>query len=149
MKVELLKLRKVQKRLSDRIHDAAKKFFTDECKELFVKHLKLQSFSWNQYTPYFNDGDECIFSVNRDSLDIKYGDEDFEEISDYTIRSDYYEQERRREGKEPAEGLAAAFTDISATLNTLEEDDFRMMFGDHVKVTVSAAGTDVNDYHHD
>lgn len=33
------------------------KMFFDECP-------KIQAVVWSQYTPYFNDGDECIFRVN-------------------------------------------------------------------------------------
>lgn len=35
-------------------------------KALFGKYPDLISFSWTQYTPYFNDGDECVFSVYAD-----------------------------------------------------------------------------------
>lgn len=34
------------------------KLFFDECP-------KIQAVIWTQYTPYFNDGDECVFSVNE------------------------------------------------------------------------------------
>ena len=34
------------------------KLFFDECP-------KVQAVVWSQYTPYFNDGDECVFSVNE------------------------------------------------------------------------------------
>ena len=38
--------------------------FTDLQKEIFTKYPELESFGWSQYTPYFNDGDTCIFSAN-------------------------------------------------------------------------------------
>jgi hypothetical protein len=58
------------------------KLFFDECP-------KVQAVVWSQYTPYFNDGDECVFSVNepcfvtknfdRESLENPYEYEDDDE----------------------------------------------------------------------
>lgn len=47
---------------------------------LFEKHPKIKSFQWNQYTPYFNDGEECTFSVNIDYPTVNgYNEDDDEE----------------------------------------------------------------------
>jgi hypothetical protein len=51
------------------------KFFKEAVKEIFKKFKDLESFSWSQYTPHFNDGDECLFSCHFDSLAIN-GEED-------------------------------------------------------------------------
>src|SRR5688572_27883088 len=32
--------------------------------EWLEDHPEIQQISWTQYTPYFNDGDECTFGVN-------------------------------------------------------------------------------------
>jgi len=37
---------------------------------IFEEYPNIDSISWNQYTPYFNDGDPCEFSVN--TWDIKF-----------------------------------------------------------------------------
>jgi len=44
--------------------EQAKEMFSEITKELFEKHPRLISFGWKQYTPYFDDGDECIFSAH-------------------------------------------------------------------------------------
>lgn len=44
--------------------------FKDATREIFKKFKDLRRFSWNQYTPSWNDGDECVFSVYVDSLAI-------------------------------------------------------------------------------
>lgn len=36
--------------------------------------LTIVSFSWSQYTPYFNDGDPCVFRVN-DELSVTLADD--------------------------------------------------------------------------
>lgn len=126
MKEELQKLRAEQ---------AAKKLFTEECASLFVKHPKLESFSWTQYTPYFNDGETCYFGTSTDCPSVTYAGWKHDEDEPYP--------------EADTEGLEQAQADVKATLATLEDDDLRMMFGDHVEVTVTTSGTSVNDYHHD
>ena len=46
--------------------------FTDLQKEIFTKYPELESFGWSQYTPYFNDGDTCVFSANTNYIKINY-----------------------------------------------------------------------------
>lgn len=45
------------------------KLFFDECP-------KVQAVVWSQYTPYFNDGDECVFRVNEPCFVTKNFDRD-------------------------------------------------------------------------
>lgn len=54
--------------------------FVESSRELFEKYPYLERFSWTQYTPYFNDGDECTFGVNSDACDIVINGVEFEEI---------------------------------------------------------------------
>lgn len=66
------------------------KLFFDECP-------KVQAVVWSQYTPYFNDGDECVFSVNepcfitknfdRDDLQNPYEYEDGDEYGTLSVPS--------------------------------------------------------------
>lgn len=44
------------------------KFFKEAVKEIFKEFPKLKSFSWEEYTPHWNDGDECVFSVYFETL---------------------------------------------------------------------------------
>lgn len=46
------------------------KYFKEGIKLIFVNHPQLESFSWRQYTPHWNDGDECSFSAHTDYLTI-------------------------------------------------------------------------------
>lgn len=36
----------------------------ERAQQIFEQHSDLDSFGWTQYTPYFNDGDACVFGVN-------------------------------------------------------------------------------------
>jgi hypothetical protein len=59
-------------------YDAAKakvikqgdKLFKDSIRAIFKEFPKLNSFSWNEYAPHWNDGDECVFSVYFETLSI-------------------------------------------------------------------------------
>lgn len=52
--------------------------FSGSILELFRDNPSLAQLSWRQYTPYFNDGDECVFHVDEYSLQINGFNEDFE-----------------------------------------------------------------------
>jgi hypothetical protein len=59
------------------------KLFFDECP-------KVQAVVWSQYTPYFNDGDECIFSVNEPCFVTKNFDrEDLQNPYEYEDSDEY------------------------------------------------------------
>jgi len=96
-------------------------------RELFETNPELISFTFRQYTPYFNDGDECVFSVNF------YGDEeDFEFIEGI--------DEKKKDG---IIELAVDFID-SIPSGTMKD-----IFGDHCEVKLSAGKSEVSDYQHD
>src|SRR5271167_2490401 len=59
------------------MEDTAKGCFTEMTTELFNENPTLMAFGWTQYTPYFNDGEECVFRCNSDypTLLIKVGDD--------------------------------------------------------------------------
>jgi hypothetical protein len=46
----------------------------DAFKDLFDKFPEVRSVVWSQYTPYFNDGDVCYFSVHE--FDVNLGTDD-------------------------------------------------------------------------
>lgn len=115
---------------------------------LFEKSKLIDSISWTQYTPYFNDGDECTFGVNKDEPDVNghqvYDDElNFlnEQIGSYQKRQpnpDYNAEE------------AAIYEDFCSALASIPDDFYRDLFGDHVRVTVHRAGRiEVEEYDHD
>ena len=133
--------------------EKSKVMFTNICTKLFEKHPKLESFGWRQYTPYFNDGEECTFSAHTDEPDINGVDgydSNFESktITDYNNKS--------TDGKYPQienpdynPDLAAAQKTVVAFLNEVEDSVLRDLFGDHVRVTVTPTGTEVDEYEHD
>jgi hypothetical protein len=138
----------------------------------------IHSFGWTQYTPYFNDGDPCVFGVGepwfRTVDDAKKADpdddEDYDDESDYSFTIGYsghpslgkqdYEWdnprdwENRRKVYGPYEGNhQASFMVCSALADAIDSGAFEAVlleaFGDHAKVTVRASGITVDSYSHD
>lgn len=59
-----------RKELVAQLDSLNREIFSDGCKDLFISIPEVSSFSWNQYTPYFNDGDECVFRVNTEPRSV-------------------------------------------------------------------------------
>lgn len=139
----------------------------------------IDSFGWTQYTPYFNDGDPCVFSVGepwfRTVDDVKgrpagsdEDDYDGEDDDSFSVgygthpslgRQDYeYDNprdwENRRKIYGPYQGNRQESFTVCAALNDAInsgafEDVLLEAFGDHARVTVRASGITVDSYEHD
>jgi hypothetical protein len=122
---------------------------------------------WTQYTPYFNDGDPCVFSVGEPWFRTVDDDEDED---DYSLAIGYsghptlgkrdYEWDNardfdnRRKVFKPYEGTHRESFDACLALSEAIEsgafDDVLLeAFGDHCQVTVTADGITVDEYSHD
>lgn len=171
-------IQKAQKQMADAIREVLETGFAP----LFETYAFLGSIGWTQYTPYFNDGDACIFSstISEPSLnslkDIEDGTETtygYEHGSDFYAHSSEhiygdYNPETRNYLKFPSpdydpayaecEAAVAAFTQALAgneersytdTGPTTFDSALRELFGDHVAITVTRDGIQVDEYQHD
>lgn len=135
--------------------EKSKVMFTNICTKLFEKHPKLESFGWRQYTPYFNDGEECTFSAHVDEPDINGIDGyranfQLEFVTDYGGKQDpATKQYPKKLNENYSPEVAAAQKDVVEFLQNIDESVLRDLFDDHVRVTVTRAGTDVEEYEHD
>ena len=146
------------KKLKKEMLDASNKIFTDLTKTIFEDHPKVKSFGWNQYTPYFNDGDTCYFSVNTDYIQINGEPVDESEWISETKITNYgtWNREKREyEGRTEVPNLdydpelVAASDEIREFLRNFDEDFFMSQFGDHAEITVTEDGVSVDEYEHD
>lgn len=135
--------------------EKSKGIFTNVAAQLFTKHPALQSFGWTQYTPYYNDGDECVFSARTDDPDINGIDSYSMDFEDELI-TDYDSSKKDGNGnysKKPNEWyghpIKGAVEDVKEFLSNIDNAVLRDMFGDHVQVKVTANGTEVEEYEHD
>lgn len=125
-----------------------KQAFQEACDEVFQAHPKLESFSWVQYTPYFNDGEPCEFHVYEDLAKMVFEGKDLE----YVWVN--HRGEAVVEGVEDVEDkdglVAAAEAAIKVTSFLAGNGEIALdAFGDHAKVTVSRDGIDVEHCDHD
>lgn len=158
-KLELLKEKQSQiSNLKNDVIDLSSGIFEDFYKYIFEKYPTLESFGWTQYTPYFNDGDTTIFSVNTDYISIndEYVDE-AKWISEVNVINwgNYDRVNKTYVGRveEPNPDydpvLAAASNEIVDFLGRFDNDFYLSKFGDHAEITVTKDGVDISDYDHD
>lgn len=102
-------------------------------KELFEKHETLESVTWAQYTPYFNDGDSCMFSVHG-----------FRNAK----TTDGEEHEEPSYGDKLSPAIVADLKAIENAIRGLGST-MELIFGDHKEITASRNGFSVDDCDHD
>jgi hypothetical protein len=129
---------------------AAKAHFESCAKEIFDKYPKLHTFSWRQYTPYFNDGSECEFSVNTSYLDINGRDDNDNDAAFKDLAATVESAEGVSESALSPEEFDEIHDETSAFLETIDEDDMLALFGDHMRIIAKRDGTtDEEKYDHD
>jgi hypothetical protein len=126
----------------ERARELTHEAFLAGCRALFEAHEGLESFSWEQYTPYYCDGEPCEFSVWYDCPVINGLPED--EVDDGT---DYDAEHNAwalvREPYPEAKFQCA----VKEFLQTFPDDDLMALFGDHASITVLRDGTiEVEDW---
>jgi hypothetical protein len=117
---------------------------------LEVKNV--ESVRWTQYTPFFNDGDPCIFTTRE--LTVKLAGHDTAgDYEDGYIAA--YEMVDYTNGYRGPRTIKPGFEGIYPVLNALGEqiehfEDFlHESFGDHAQATATSEGSDVASYDHD
>ena len=165
MQNKLKGLIEVQTNLRKEFQSQAQAAFKEVVKEFFDTNTGINLVTWTQYTPYFNDGESCEFSVNEayfsnveDVNELSYGEYGGEDDSIWSVnnpirhmRGDVSWDKETSAKVQATTGLnpdsIKEFMDI---LNSSEmEDIFSIMFGDHVRVTLTRAGIEVEEYDHD
>lgn len=151
----------VQQRINSMKTDfqqASKELFQEAAQGLFTTYPLLASFGWKQYTPYFNDGSPCTFSASVDYPSIRFTtsepedfDEDFEdEFSFYDYTVGYGDNRKPKPNLTDAQRQELATANaVVAFLSNFTEEQYQLMFGDHVQVKVTSDGIDVDEYEHD
>jgi len=109
---------------------------------------RIETIGWRQYTPYFNDGDECTFGVHQDDLLIngedEYGD-GLEWIREKVWAFGKYDTNPNADQEE-----LVVLKNIKEVLQSIPDDFYKDLFGDHAIVTINKNGTiEVDDYDHD
>jgi hypothetical protein len=112
---------------------------------------------WTQYTPYFNDGDPCVFRVGSPELLIKptgifEEDKVINEDNETEIEFEYLDEwgigsceELTDETKESLKNVISSFDDVLEKLETFLENQY----GNHVTVHLFTNQVVITGYDHD
>jgi len=133
----------LQSSLEQKLKTFGKEAFDEAFSSFFANNPTVDGIVWTQYTPYFNDGDTCTFSVGEAYLfSASVAAEDEESVEDYM-----HEHAISSYGKSPLDG---AYKEFQAVWKQIPEAIFLAVFGDHSKVTLNRNGTsEVEEYEHD
>jgi hypothetical protein len=142
----LTELADKRKAVEEASRNEARKILTPGLRDFMEAHPEIEAIRWRQFTPYFNDGDACEFGVGELTYKLVGGDvyDDEGDYEDGFLSISTY-------GK-PKDWVTP---DWFLALGELEralmgsESELEAAFGDHVKVTVTRDGVDVDEYDHD
>jgi hypothetical protein len=115
--------------------------------EFIKSNPEVKQIKWTQYTPYFNDGEACVFGVrgfgfyfDGDDLDDHWGD--------HEIYGEYDSKYNADTRAKCTKATYEACMNLESELHKLQ-DSLQDLFGDHVEVTVTADGVETSEYDHD
>lgn len=175
IKAELAAFNEKKKALTEQLREEFPAMFAP----LFAQSKRINSFSWTQYTPYFNDGDSCTFGVRNEDIDINGtnlddADGDIAFLDKYVYEPITAENQAAHdafnaspEGRKWYVGYAIGkngnfpnpaydtaegkvVQEIQALLGSIPDEFYEELFGDHKKITVHRSGEiEVEEYEHD
>lgn len=148
-------------------YEEAKKVFTEKMqaeiknifKQFFNECTEIKTIRWVQYTPYFNDGEECVFRVSepyfsnaKPELLNPWGELDsFKDESLFSEVAYYCDPTRHEHGNEYVS--SETYKNCSELSKLLcsgsMESILKNIFGDHVCVTITKDGIDVEECEHE
>lgn len=129
-----------------RVQESGKKAAAALFKRFFEEHPNVKALGWTQYTPYFNDGEACEFSV-RDFYACTKDGVDFAEVSSLYDDDDDDSVFRSSWSLRDSDKKTAAALDRMG--RSASDDVFEAAFGDHVMVIATPEGFHINEYEHD
>lgn len=157
-------LLKDQRDLQKKFQTEAQELFKEITKEFFDLSPTVKAVTWTQYTPFFNDGDECVFSVGDPSFtnaegddveNVTYGeyDGDNEDVWVYDAgslesESEYF-QTFKNEAISRGVNIKACVSLCNAITSSEMKDVMQAMFGDHVRVIATKDGFFCDEFDHD
>ena len=131
--------------------------FQQALQEMLKEHPTVKGVMWAQYTPYFNDGEPCTFSVNEPAVEFttdhgitgEYGDAG-QYLSYWDLK---YEWENgygsKRIFNDPHKELGNTINAIGDFMKGIPDEVMLDCFGDHMQVTATVDGVTTEEYSHD
>lgn len=140
-------IKEKQNKLKEEMRELGENFFKEYSKKIFEDFPIVREFGWTQYTPFFMDGDPCVFGVN-DALIYFEGDETNPDDDLYGEDGYYYISPYNKPEVEYTE-KDRAYKAVCSVVHGVDDDVFQSMFGDHVKIRVTKDKIEIEDYDHE
>ena len=114
--------------------------------------------TWTQYTPYFNDGDECVFSLGEiifsnladsnefENIDYDIYEGDLENIWVSSSDGDWETGKLKKDSQKMDYNMAKELSNFLQSDSM--EDVLKLLFEDHVKVLATREGFTAVYYEH-
>lgn len=135
---EMAELKRALAAVQEKIDAKFQPLFRAQAAALFEANPKLKSFGWHQYTPYFNDGDTCEFSVNRWDVDICGLNPDETDSDEFAEETGMSQEEAK-----------SFVPQVKKFMEQFDDCDMEKAFGDHARVTIDREGITIDSYDHD
>lgn len=149
---EFAALKSAWRKQQEELRKEGQVLLCDALQDLFNNNESLKEISWTQYTPWFNDGDTCEFSTYAHSPKVNGWEENSWWYGLDKESDDKGEGEDEEDASDSGKALKLSnelYKEILTILNILDEDDYKEIFGDHVKVVITKEGYEVEEYRHD
>lgn len=141
--------------ISEQYNEAKKKMadklqvvFNESFKQFWKDNPNIAAIAWEQYTPYFNDGDACIFRVGDLYAMSKDGYEKYKDEGGYPEEYSLYHGDDDLQGNATEEDIDKA-NKFMDDLAKIPDEVYEAMFGDHARVVATPEGFDVQEFEHD
>ena len=138
-----LELQKIQEQIQEKIGQ--------EYKKVLLKHPEILALGWDQYTDYFNDGEQCNFHVH--GLNVKFNPALITNESEdgwfgegfYNLEDGYPELEIVEEGTD-LESLEKDLCELEEVHGSSDFETFFLgAFGDHVRIVIDRDSISITD----
>lgn len=155
---ELQVKQKQVSKIKAEIQKDSEELFDQYCKDIFQNNPKLKSFSWSQYTPYFNDGSPCIFhanthyiKVNGESLDESnwYQKRNIINYGKWDNKTKSYVNRQEVDNNSYDEELSKVSDKIINFLSSFDNEFYANKFGDHCEIIVTEHGISIDELDHE
>lgn len=110
--------------------------------EVFDAYPDIEKIGWTQYTPYFNDGEPCVFNVYDIYFKLFIDTNEDEDEDDNDLHN-------WRDASWGDDSKNYPLLKQLADLLSSSDDVLLMLFGDHCKIIATRAGLDVEEYEHE
>ncbi len=168
VKKDVAQINEIKQQLVDKLKPRFKDLFIP----FLTKYPQVKEVRWTQYTPYFNDGESCEFSVNELNgfIDPNEESEEYDEcdyegtfpmyshyIDDYGLSTqrDYAREQTDKVlsilncSIEELKEINNDFLVLQEAFESIDSDTMQSIFGDHAIITVTLAGIDCEEYDHE